>query len=309
MDWNRLREKFLGPHKKTILPPGVKLPMLPTALMEFSRESMLPNANPKHLGEIIESDAGLTCELLRYVNSSAVSVRQKVSSAQQAVVMLGARSARLYLTTSALRHAMKSCESKLINVQVFWNTNLERAIFAREIAKLMQTDAELAYAGALLQDFALPILTSAMLDDYLKFWNLEAAQRVGLAEFEQKVFGWNHAEAAARIMLSWGFPDDLICCVAGHHDSISSLVQLNPDLRRSPVSACAIAGLMPDPFQQVPDGIEQLVQLESVWSEFRVIDLARKVDAEFRAMTPASAAASHLSFLRRYEERMQLSAC
>src|SRR3990172_3796980 len=126
MDWKQLREKLLGPQKKTVLPPSIKLPVLPTALMEFSRQSSHPDASPKQLGEIIESDAGLTCELLRYANSSAVAVRQKIASAQQAVTVLGVRSARLHLTTSAVRNVMKSRESKLINFQVFWNTNLER---------------------------------------------------------------------------------------------------------------------------------------------------------------------------------------
>ena len=303
MDWKQLREKLLGPQKKTILPPSIKLPVLPTALMEFSRQSALPDANPKQLGEIIESDAGLTCELLRYANSSAVAVRQKVASAQQAVTLLGIRATRLYLTTSAVRNVMKSRESKLVNFQVFWNTNLERAILAREVARLLKVDPDVAFAGGMLQDFLLPILTSEMLDEYLKFSKLQEQNPVELPLFEQAVFDWDHAEAAAHIMLAWGFPDDLICCVASHHYGLKALV--DPQLSRTPVAACAVAGLMPDPFRQVPAGLDRLLQLESKWPEFRVLELAQKVHDEFKAMSPASAAANHFTFLRRCEKVVQ----
>jgi len=311
MNWEKLRRKLLGRHKKAILPTDIKLPVLPTALLEFSRQSVRPDANPKLLGEIIESDAGLTCELLRYVNSSSVGVRQKVSSAQQAVALLGARTARLYLMTTSLGRAMKTCESKLINIQVFWNTNLERAIFAREVARLFGADGDLAFAGGMLQDFLLPILTSYQFDDYLKFWNLDEAQHVELHLFEEKACGWNHGEAAAQVMLSWGFPDDLICCVASHHQRISDLLALDDGLSNSTVVACAIAGLMPDTFHQVPDGIEQLIRLESElkWPGFNLFDLAQKVDSQFKVMSSGYLNLGHLTFLQRLEDQLQESSC
>ncbi|MGE3315696.1 MAG: HDOD domain-containing protein [Planctomycetaceae bacterium] len=307
MDWKGTRERLLGPPKRSILPPSVKLPVLPTALMEFSRKSSEPDATPKGLGEIIESDAGLTCELLRYVNSSAVAVRQKVSSAVQALTLLGVRQARLHLTSSALRTAMKSSESKLVNFQVFWNTNLERAIFAREVAKLLKADVDLAFAGGMLQDFLLPILTSQLLEDYLKLSKLQAEKPVEMSQFEKAIFNWDHAEAASHIMLAWGFPDDLICCVACHHRGLKMLT--DKELGRTSVAACAVAGLMPDPFRQVPEGFDRLLELEAAWPAFKILEIARTVDQEFRTMSPPGAAANHFTFLRRCEKLMQASAC
>jgi HD-like signal output (HDOD) protein len=307
MDWKIIREKLLGPPKRSILPPSVKLPVLPTALMEFSRRSSEPDATPKALGEIIESDAGLTCELLRYVNSSAIAVRQKVSSAVQAITLLGVRQSRLHLTSSALRTAMKSSESKLVNFQVFWNTNLERAIFSREVAKLLKADADLAFAGGMLQDFLLPILTSQLLEDYLKFSKLQAEQSVDLVQFEKAIFNWDHAEAAAHIMLAWGFPDDLICCIVSHHRGLKMLG--DKELGRTSIAACAIAGLMPDPFRQVPEGFEQLQRLEGAWPGFKILEIAKTVDTEFKSMSPPGAAANHFTFLRRCEKLMQASSC
>ena len=63
--------------------------------------------------------------------------------------------------TKSVERALRSRESKMINLRSFWMNNLERALFARHVARLLKTDAEVAFAGAMLQDFLLPALTNA----------------------------------------------------------------------------------------------------------------------------------------------------
>ena len=72
---------------------------------------------------------------------------------------LGIRRTKLTLITVATQNALPVRQLKLLNLATFWNTNLERAIFARRIARLMRVDEELVFAASLLQDFLLPVLT------------------------------------------------------------------------------------------------------------------------------------------------------
>jgi len=95
--------------------------------------------------------------------------------------------------------------------------------------------------------------------------------------------------------------------VAAHHVGLKALV--DPELRSTAVAACAVAGMMPDPFRQVPDGLARLMQLEAKWPAFQLMELARKVNEEFKALTPASSAASHFSLLKRCEKQLQAGAC
>ena len=302
MDWTALRQSELGEEVKLVLPPSLKLPMLPRAVIEFSKKADDPDASARELGSIIESDAGLTCELLKHVNSCAVGVRRKVSSAQQAISLLGIRTVKLFVATSAVKQAMSSRDSKLINFQVFWNTNLERALFAREVAKLLGVEPDVAFAGGMLQDFLLPVLTSEMLDPYLKFSEQQDRNPVRLDQFEQAAFGWEHSQAAAQIMFGWGFPDDLICCTLLHHRGIKILADKKP----TAADAVAVAALMPDSFRQVPDGLEQLTQLEKTWPKFDLLSLANVVHDEFQKVSPGTAA-NHFSFLRRCEKALQVA--
>ncbi len=167
--WTALREAKLALLEGAVLPPDLKLPILPQAISEFSQKAANPEANPKELAQIVESDAGLTCELLRVVNSAATGLKCKVNSVAQAINLLGIRNASLLLTTTAVKSAMSSRKSKLINFQLFWNTNYERALFARDLAETFHADRELAFAGSMLQDFLLPVLTNELLDFYVSF--------------------------------------------------------------------------------------------------------------------------------------------
>ncbi len=292
-DWTEIRKSILPEHSKSALPPSIKLPILPQALQEFQQKARDPEADTGRLSRIISTDSGLSSELLRHVNSSATGMRIKVTSVQQALVLLGIRSTLLHLTTSGVKQAMKSSSSKLINFQNFWNTNLERALFAREVAKLLKADAELAFTAGMLQDFLLPLLTNQLLDNYLEFAE-NRDQHSNLSSFERHKLGWDHAEAAAHVMFAWHFPDELICCVGLHHRGLEILD--DKELRNTSAAAVAISSLLPDALRQESRGIERLLELGENWREFRLLPIAEKIDAEFSVM--ATQAKNHFSFLR-----------
>ncbi len=301
VNWSDIRAKQLGEHPESILPPSIELPVLPRVVMEFSRRSEHPNVGIRELAEIIETDSVLTIELLKHLNSAAAGLRGRVASAQHAIGLLGIQPTKLHLASLAVQQAMKSRKSKLINLQNFWNTNLERALFAREVAKLIGADADLAFAAGMLQDFLLPVVTNELYDEYLRFSETQDEQPVGIVEFERRQFQWDHAEAAARIMFEWGFPDDLTCCVLFHHRGLELFA--DEQLGRTAAAAAAVAGLMPDPLRQSPAGLEQLFRLEAIYPEFRLIEVAQRVHDEFEAHS--GNAANYFSLLRRCEKSLE----
>lgn len=295
MDWTALRKTLIGTTAKSPVPSRVKLPILPLAVTRFTQRVDDPNATPKELGSIIETDSGLTCELLRYTNSSARGMSQKVTSAQQAIALLGARECKFYLLTKAVERALSGRESKLINLRSFSANNLERALFAKQVARLLRTDEDTAFAAAMLQDFMLPALTNDLFPVYLPFTKEQAEKPINLDQFEQQAQKWDHAEAAAQVMFAWGFPDELVCCVLLQHRGLRILA--DKELGRTPAAAVAVSALIPDALRQVARGMEQLVALDSKWGAFNLLGIAEEVDREFQEISPV-AGANPFSFLR-----------
>lgn len=277
VDWSGMRASILGEMSQKCLLPDIRLPVLPKAVTEFSEKADDPDCSIRELALVVETDSGLTCQLLRNLNASVNGLKHRVANVQHAITSLGIKRTQLFLTTAAVQTALPARQLKLINLATFWNTNLERAHLAKRIAALLKTDQELAFSAALLQDFLLPVLTNQLDTQYVEFLRQQESQPCDLIHFEQQAFGWNHAEAGARVMFDWKFPDDLICCVLFHHHGLPMLA--NPDLGQSPAAAVALAGLMPDALRQCPEGLSHLTQLSGMWTEFDLLSVAEDIYA------------------------------
>lgn len=281
IDWAKLREESLGAFTLQALPPTLQLPALPHAVTMFMEKSKDERVPLKQLAGIVETDTGLTLELLRHVNSAFLGLKQKAKTVQQAISLLGLRQSRLFLIATGTQAAICARKSKLLNQTSFWNASLQKALFAREVARLLQTDVDVAFAGSLLQDYLLPVLSSELYEQYVVFVDQRAEQPECLCDYEREIFGWDHAMSAACLACRWKLPDELVCCILFHHHGLR--IMADPQLARSPVGAVALSALLPDQLRQHYHGLEQLVLLQKKWPAFNLEELVKTVDAEHAA--------------------------
>jgi len=277
IDWGCLLKESLGEFASAALPPTVSLPVLPLAVTRFIQKSNDPNVEMNDLARIIETDSGLTLELLKHANSASVGNHRRASSAMQAMSMLGLRPSRDLLMAIGARAAVQSKQSRLVNQSCFWTAALQKAIFAREMAGMLQADPEMAFSGALLQDYLLPVVTNELYAQYIDFIKMRDQRPIDICEFERQTFGWDHALAGACLAQRWQLPDELVCCLLFHHAGIEILA--DPILGRTPVAAVALSALLPDQLRQCYQGLEQLLLLEQKWPAFKFRAIAEKVDA------------------------------
>ncbi len=126
-------------------------------------------------------------------------------------------------------------------------------LFARKFAKALGLkEAEEAFAGALLQDMAVPLLAKELPLEYAALLTAREGGKRRLSELEMERFGWTHAIAAADMARNWNLPRefaDLVerhamldqnrarkgaAAAAGSRDSISAIAgELRPGLDRS----------------------------------------------------------------------------
>lgn len=278
VNWAQLLEESLDGATTRILPPSIQLPALPLAVTRFLEISSRPDVSLKDLAVILETDTALTLELLRHVNSAYLGLRQKARTVQASLSLLGLRQSKLFVIATGTQAAMRARQSKLVNQTTFWNSCLQRSLFAREIARMLKSDPDVAFAGALLQDYLLPVLADEFLEIYLDFTARRDQHPDGLIEYEQQMLGCDHAQVAAAMAHHWKLPEDLTCCILFHHMGLRVLA--DPRLARTPVAAVALSALLPDPLQQCRSGLEQLSLLETKWPAFRFEELINAVDAQ-----------------------------
>ncbi|MBI3863759.1 MAG: HDOD domain-containing protein [Planctomycetia bacterium] len=271
-------QETIGNFTIEAFPPNISFPALPSAVTQIMERSRDPKAKLEDLAKIIETDTGLTLELLRRVNSASLGLRVRAGSVRLGLEALGLRDSRNLMLTVGAKAATQARHSRLINPACFWNAALQKALFARELAVLLNTDSDAAYAGALLQDFLLPVVTNELCGRYVEFIERRDQQPITICDFERAEFGWDHALAGACLAFAWNLPGDLVCCILFHHAGLDILNDSR--LGQSPVAAVALSALLPDQLRQCYNGLEQLRQLEQRWPAFNLKSVAETVDSK-----------------------------
>ncbi len=283
IDWKAIRVQLLPDDAESLLPSSWKLPILPQAVTEFLQHSSNPNYDIKKLTAIVEQDTSLTCELLRHVNSSAIGLRHRISTVRNALMVLGIRRSKMLILTAVVHATVKKFNSRLFDLHDFWADNLERARFSRAVAEQIGVDPDLSYTGAMLQDFLIPILGHANLQDYVPYWNEGHTPVSDLYEYEHAHFGVHHAQVGAICLKKWNVPEELICSVLCHHMDYEQLEELG--LIGTHVQAVAASSLIPTSIIQHRELAIPLSNWDQHDNGFNLYDIAEKVDAEYHSDT------------------------
>jgi serine/threonine-protein kinase len=259
INWTEMRRKLMGEVDAGVAPPKLNLPPISAVVAEFGKAADDPKLTHADLAAILDRDPALVVELLKIVNSAASGVRNRISTSKMAIALLGARRSKLLVLTSGAKKATGGAKSPFGTPNQFAFAAMQRAVFARHVARHLKVDEDLAFAGALLQDFPVPSLTAERPDQYRALLEQMTVDAPSVAVFEKKRFGWDHALAGARLIQAWGFPDELICLVLAHH--WLDAIRANPLFNRSELMAVAISALLPDPIDARPSRSNQAAEL------------------------------------------------
>jgi len=121
IDWSALVQEALGNFTIAALPPNINLPTLPVAVTQVLARAKDPNSQLEDLATIIETDTGLTLELLKHVNSACLGRRVRARSVRQGLATLGLTGGRKLMITVGTKAAGQARHSRLINQACFWN--------------------------------------------------------------------------------------------------------------------------------------------------------------------------------------------
>jgi len=194
-----------------------QLPALPQSAIRLFELSQDSNNSSAEFAVPIESDPGLTSQVLRFVNSSYFGFSHEISSIKLAVSLVGIRTIKNFTLWSAVFSLMPNPKCGPFDLKSLWQDSLRRAVFARRFGKLLGLpDTEDLFAAALLQDMAVPILAKELPTEYESLFERRCGGQFGLSELEASAFGWTHADAGAFIARSWHLPEAFASLIESH---------------------------------------------------------------------------------------------
>jgi HD-like signal output (HDOD) protein len=261
------------------------LPALPHSAISLLQLSQRGDCGPADFARPIEADPGLMGQVLKFVNSSYFGFSREIMSVQQALTLVGTRAITNFALWNAVFSVIPNPKFGPFDLKGLWQDSLRRAVMARRIGKSIKVDnAEDLFAGALLQDMAIPLLLKELPEEYKSLVERRAKENRRLSGLEKELFGWDHAEAAALLASRWNLPAEFVALI-GRHTHLSELLAGG---KESQGAACvALASLLPsctdtiwDEKDEFVDAFNQLTcgKTETIESLFAETD---RVTADF----------------------------
>ena len=239
------------------------LPALPHSAITLLQLSQSPDSGPADFTKPIEADPGLMGQVLKFVNSSYFGFSREIMSVQQALTLVGTRAITNFALWNAVFSVIPNPKFGPFDLKSLWQDSLRRALFARMLGRSLNlSNSEDLFAGALLQDMAIPLLLKELPAEYEGLVERRAEEGRRLSGLEKEMFGWDHADAAAMLARQWKLPDEFVTLIA-QHTQVSELLSVG-ESQRGP--ACvALASLLPSccderwgEKHQLVDGYSQL---------------------------------------------------
>jgi HD-like signal output (HDOD) protein len=268
------------------IPP---MPLVAVKVIELLGD---PKVTFKKLSAVIAKDQAVSARVLKMSNSSFYAPARKISSLDQAIVLLGENT----LKSLVLAFSLKGISRKLGLVEKMqWEDSMGCAIGSRLVAKWFHTvEPEEAFMGGLFRHIGRVVMNNIDPEKYQMVMEEAYNGEGSIAEIEKKYFPYSHGEIGAAVLSRWNFSETMVDVVR-HHEEFTGDESDDPEYLKMAATVnladqmCQRLGIgcrMPDhdvniadcPGAKILDVTEE--QLEQLLEEFRSI-FERDRDAFF----------------------------
>lgn len=212
------------------LPPP---PQVVTEILRLTRGAGVEGddiqASTSELAKLIQRDVALAGQIMRVANSALYARRAPVVTLPQAITWLGMRELRNIAFAAAVQGQVFSSTYFREEMAELWRESMVTALFAQEIAKLKQRNAESAYLCGLLHRAGMAVLLSRAGATVLKNrLTPDSGDVIRLADRHE-------ARVGTLLAIAWGLPPAVADTIAHWRDPAAA------ELARMEVMEVALA--------------------------------------------------------------------
>jgi len=210
-----------------------KLPNVPEAVRELIQQLNDPDADYNEIARKVGEDQTLSLRVLRLVNSAHFGLARKVSSIEDAVVMMGMERLKTLVIASGMASSVTKVEG--LDIQQFWQESFRIAVVAQFLAdRTDQVDSGIAFTAGLTHNIGRLLLHLAAPKQAGQIQQRFETHDGDRSDLEREVLGFTTPEAGKALMDLWHFPAELGESVRQHrnphgynpHSYIAAIVNL-----------------------------------------------------------------------------------
>ena len=182
---------------------SIIIPPTPEALCVIAREQKQEEPNLKTVIEILKKDVGIYSAILQVVNSPFMGVRNKVTSIDQAVMLLGLTKVASVARSVSVRANLGEPKG----LPNFWEAASEVAeICAQLTQQLTGEDPADSYALGMFHSAGIPVMMQGF-KDYPEILKKSIEnKKYPLHWLEKARYGFSHHQVSSRLTQKWFLP-------------------------------------------------------------------------------------------------------
>jgi len=195
---------------------GISIPPQPQVMVDLHMEQAMPEPDMTRIAEIISQDVGLSAAVLKFVNSAFFGLPRKITSIQQAVMLLGVTTITNIVNGLAVKSELS--DDAIQAMHSFWDNAMDVAAVSASLAKQLGFKyQDESYALGLFHNAGIPLMMKRF-DGYkdvlIKGYQDENFE---LTNVENQTFKTNHSVVGYYLAKSWGLPKSCCAVIAYHH--------------------------------------------------------------------------------------------
>jgi putative nucleotidyltransferase with HDIG domain len=229
-----------------------ELPSLPQVILDLQSAMSREDVSIDAIADTVSLDQGLSAKALRVANCSFYGVPGRVVSIRQAIGMLGLRSVSTVLTIAAVSNSVPRPACPGFDLGRYWRHSVAVALCARDLARSLRLDADVAFTAGLLHDLGRLALASQAPEHLAEAIRRRDQADGTLLEAERATLGTDHAALGEQVAVRWHFGPAIVDAIRLHHAPALSPQACVVDVIHVADAIAHALDLAGDPAEMVP---------------------------------------------------------
>jgi HD-like signal output (HDOD) protein len=188
----------------------LELCSLPDIYFQIREMISDPRFSMEDMGQVISKDPALSLRLLKVVNSSFYGFSARIDTVSRAISIVGINDLQNLILATAVVDSFSNIPSDLVDMTAFWMRSISCGVIARLLAKKSAIlHSERLFLTGLLHDIGSLVLYAKLPSQSLEVLLTAANNRYLVADLEQEIIGFTHADIGSELIKAWGLPDSL----------------------------------------------------------------------------------------------------
>lgn len=206
------------------------LPTLPIIVNQIQKLIGSQRSSMAQIAAVIAKDQAISARVIRLINSAYYGLSSKVSSIQQAIVLLGLNTVKnLVVGVSVVKAFEDRGGASLFDREKFWVHTFATALGAKLMAKqLKREEPEDYFLAGLLHDLGILVLDQFVHEEFVGVLKYVVSNEMDYNDAEKVRLGLTHGEVGEVLGNQWKMPPMLAHSIRHHHEPVFADPQIAP---------------------------------------------------------------------------------